>query len=916
VVLVNCNETRHSTIMLTRSRRKTHAVIEEKLDPNEVTYKPDNDLMPAWIAVLRFRYMTDLVADGYVSYWEDFRHGWTEEGDSSIYLLQIKYNDSVISARPLHPDLYLSKIRTFLKGKLRLTIHIYPQVAASKQANVLVQGKDCREWVMADFDRLQEVVMMMMDRPSKETIMETWQEVKPLLSLPPCVVADDVDEDERSLSDWSLSPLPGDDTEQVLVLPPVNRDGGAAPPLPPTPPPVWPPSLLAITWYECGDTTVQVSDPDVITPSHPPSPTPPSHSDAATTSPPPIGDQAVISHLQAPASVTPSPPPTPAPAPHSDTTEVTPHTVDGEAVETVQPDTQSVVSHREENKDSDVTTLSGGDPEPNPPAVTTAALLAMFQELRCEFEAYKAATVEKMENQRVQPANAQRVHSQQCCSATDDLRERCAKQEGEINKLNKKCQGLEQSLKQLRKDCQSNRCLQETPPPSSPTKSAITVVTNHGRYKESETGDNRSPSSLAKEQSSPTTDPFHSLPASPSDDTVTKQGDSSPSASAQHHALRLPQVATRLIIGDSNLKDINRRRLNAAGDIHVCTLRGARIETLQQAFSAMSPSSTIKKVVLHVGTNNIAGRQSDNIAVCVAKYSDLLDAVMEKLPAATVAVSALPPLKPWMRSKTARQLNASLKDLCTTKRAVFLPHHALWATDDDGKLYPQVLRDQVHLSQSGLGLFVRETKAFLNGATAQPAKDHPHDNDFKGGKGGKDVRNATASYADALLGLKQSVGADTHEVTTTSSTKSADSTSVPSGSHGSVINTGQNPPQSLNGDGHGQSPVHISNGHSSGGQTPPLARPSGPYGQPPPPFHGGYTLGHHAPSPLFNYPFMPYPHPPPQTHATGPYPSSPQAGHTYGLYPQYTMAGGMPLSPPMYPTQWYPSVSPPIVPVH
>jgi ribosomal silencing factor RsfS len=327
--------------MITSLRSKTHAVIETKIDPDEVTYKPDNDLMPAWIAVLRFRYMTDLAADGYDSYWEDFRHGWTEEGDSSIYRLNIKYNDSVISARPLHPELYLSKIRSFFNGSLRLTIHIYPQVAASKQANVLVQGedcrewvlaaskqanvlvqgedcrewvlaaskqanvlvqgkdcrewvlaaskqanvlvqgkdcrewvlaaskqanvlvqgKDCREWVLADFDRLQEVVMRMTDRPSKTVIMETWEGIKPLLTLPPCVVADD---DESCTTDWASSPLPGDDdAEQLLALPSAGQDV-AAPPLTPTPPPVTTPTLLAIGWHTSGDSVAEVAHP------HPP----------------------------------------------------------------------------------------------------------------------------------------------------------------------------------------------------------------------------------------------------------------------------------------------------------------------------------------------------------------------------------------------------------------------------------------------------------------------------------------------------------------------------------------------------------------------------------------------------------------------------------------------------------------------
>jgi hypothetical protein len=94
------------------------------------------------------------------------------------------------------------------------------------------------------------------------------------------------------------------------------------------------------------------------------------------------------------------------------------------------------------------------------------------------------------------------------------------------------------------------------------------------------------------------------------------------------------------------------------------------------------------------------------------------------MPDAKIAVSALPPLKPWGKSKTAHLLNGELMELCRLKRAVFLAHSELWVVDEDGKLDPRILRDKVHLSQSGLGLFLRDTKPFLTGARPRHHSGH------------------------------------------------------------------------------------------------------------------------------------------------------------------------------------------------
>jgi hypothetical protein len=59
--------------------------------------------------------------------------------------------------------------------------------------------------------------------------------------------------------------------------------------------------------------------------------------------------------------------------------------------------------------------------------------------------------------------------------------------------------------------------------------------------------------------------------------------------------IKLPAVATKLVIGDSNLKNINMKRLNAEREIQVRTISGARINTLQQVFVATEATKSIKK---------------------------------------------------------------------------------------------------------------------------------------------------------------------------------------------------------------------------------------------------------------------------------------------------------------------------------
>jgi hypothetical protein len=195
------------------------------------------------------------------------------------------------------------------------------------------------------------------------------------------------------------------------------------------------------------------------------------------------------------------------------------------------------------------------------------------------------------------------------------------------------------------------------------------------------------------------------------------------------------------------MKDVNPKRLRRGGGVQVRTLRGARVADVTEALHKLDGSTNIAKVVLHVGTNNVAAVEArpkllDNFVV---EYRALVDSIRCKVPDAQIAVSAIPPQKPWKRIITVRKMNERLDDLCKVNGATFLPHAAVWSTDSDGKVDPSVIKDKVHFSPRGLGLYLREVKAFLFG------------NGKSASKAGMLNQSHASSYADAVSrGLKES----------------------------------------------------------------------------------------------------------------------------------------------------------------
>jgi hypothetical protein len=329
------------------------------------------------------------------------------------------------------------------------------------------------------------------------------------------------------------------------------------------------------------------------------------------------------------------------------------------------------------------------------------------------------------------------VIDQEWRRTVDDLNARCAQQDKDISILQRKCQSLEQSLKDLKREraceCRSKSSpAKHNGPPSpssSPDPKAQVLVTEPPPHPH--TVQFSSPSLSGSSSSPPQSPPLpshkpHSLSTPAEVHTIDGSKDNSSALSTQLRnpaPLKLTPTASSLFIGDSNLKNVNPKRLSAKGDVQVRTYRGAKASDLRRVLAATKPVSTVKRVILHIGTNDVASARNFNVDAFVAEYSTLLDVAQNTFPEAKIGVSAIPPQRPWAKSRIVRTLNVALRDLCKDIGATNLPHETLWREDESGMLNPDLLGDKVHLSNLGLGLLLRDCKPFLVGKAETRDRD-------------------------------------------------------------------------------------------------------------------------------------------------------------------------------------------------
>ena len=181
------------------------------------------------------------------------------------------------------------------------------------------------------------------------------------------------------------------------------------------------------------------------------------------------------------------------------------------------------------------------------------------------------------------------------------------------------------------------------------------------------------------------------------------------------------------VIGDSNLRTIDRKRLDRTGKTHVRTMPGARVPDVTASLRACAVRDDVRRIILHVGGNDVhklysaQGLETD--------FKELVAEVTHVFPKAEVAISALLPRKPVPLSVT-KHLNSVLRQVCVKGNVSFIFEEDF--VDHKVNKPMRLLSDLVHLNMKGLSLWLRKVRAFLGLVTLlkrpgrQSAEEHSH----------------------------------------------------------------------------------------------------------------------------------------------------------------------------------------------
>jgi len=298
-------------------------------------------------------------------------------------------------------------------------------------------------------------------------------------------------------------------------------------------------------------------------------------------------------------------------------------------------------------------------------------------------------------------------------NAVDALIEVCESQTKEIQELQRKCRSLENCIKDLKRNI--SYFLEK--------EAVSTPISRHVHSVPSTVTDTSDSCTLTRTESDTVASTVCNVGSvgSGSDTDVPEIDKLSPDSLTEQELqdkpqmpFKLPNNTKHLIIGDSNLQHLVTRRMSLDGSTQIRTFRGATIGDMIDVLSSSTPTENITKCILHVGTNNITtSLTKEEMSRIITQYDELLSTAQIIMPAAEIAVSAIPPQRPWMKSPICAAFNARLQSLCADRKVLFLSHIQLWQRDLHNRLDPLILRDKVHLSNKGLGLLLRDVKSFL-----------------------------------------------------------------------------------------------------------------------------------------------------------------------------------------------------------
>ena len=162
----------------------------------------------------------------------------------------------------------------------------------------------------------------------------------------------------------------------------------------------------------------------------------------------------------------------------------------------------------------------------------------------------------------------------------------------------------------------------------------------------------------------------------------------------------------KFLVGNSDFRLVNRRRLDKTGATHIRTLHESTVRDLTDALSTCHPRNSVKCVVVHIGPSDTTG----SIESTVRDYDVLVSQILRVFPRAEVALTATIPRKKKLISKTI-SLNKHLSEICKKRKITLLQEPYLSATD--GSIDSRLFLNDGRVNERGTALLLRQISKFL-----------------------------------------------------------------------------------------------------------------------------------------------------------------------------------------------------------
>ena len=178
-------------------------------------------------------------------------------------------------------------------------------------------------------------------------------------------------------------------------------------------------------------------------------------------------------------------------------------------------------------------------------------------------------------------------------------------------------------------------------------------------------------------------------------------------------ALRLPKEGRLSVFptGDSNLRHVDRKRLDNRGNLHIWRVGGATAGDTAACLLNQSLRADTKHVIVHIGTNDCSRDSDYNKQLVTVSFQALAKQLVRVFPRAAVAFTSILPKRSGHKRAT-EEANKILKDVRSSCGFELL-HHLLLG-DSSQTFQKQLYSDEVHLTQRGLATLLRSIIAFLS----------------------------------------------------------------------------------------------------------------------------------------------------------------------------------------------------------